>query len=755
MPPLPSQSLDAALQSPSATIGSRYETSSRLTKSVRRGVRFAVGMLVGVACLLYIAAFAQVRLSSFGVDTASGVPLQRLEFWMLLARCPQFLVQQWAGGDVSRIGGLDRLPVLLLAAVWLVCCYGVGRWAMRGLGLAAVGDHVTRSCLTLGVGLSLMSVWVSVLGVCGWLKGAWLLTLPACSLLAWWVEWRRRRGADPHPDGGGRLQASAAGISIPGWAFAASFPFAILMLLAAMLPSAGFDAKCYHLQAAKEFQQAGSISFSPHNVYANMPLGAEMHVLAGMLLWPGHDGWWHGALVGKLLLAVMSLLTAASVFGLTRQLGGSRPAASLAALLYLTTPWTHYVSVNGLIDGVVAMYLVLTFSAVLQASRAKACCWSYSFLIGLLAGSAVACKYPALLFIAAPALAAVVGIARFQRHEDMRSTVGLFCIALLGLLLACGVWLGKNTLATGNPVYPLAADVIPTGSWSEQQHHRFDRVHSPPVDPTGQSHGWRQLLRSTLHVGLQSNWQNPLLAPLALVALAFAPVGERRAAWMLAVLLLIYFLLWWSLTHRVDRFLLPALPLAAVLAGLGTMSFSQGAPRVALLVLLFFGFGVNGLTNASRAIGDNRLLLRYELARNDAPVASGGGYSRVHPAHRLLNQIVADNERLLLVGDSRPFDLNSATQYSTPFNTNPIERVLAGPDLAARRRMLNDLAVDYVYVAWADIDRERSAEGYGFTDMITRDAIREGLVKRDQLLIPVAWPLPDDFGQLFRVVGTR
>ena len=42
-----------------------------------------------------------------------------------------------------------------------------------------------------------------------------------------------------------------------------------------MLPPVDFDVREYHLQAPKEFFQPGRISFLPHNVYANMPLGAE------------------------------------------------------------------------------------------------------------------------------------------------------------------------------------------------------------------------------------------------------------------------------------------------------------------------------------------------------------------------------------------------------------------------------------------------------------------------------------------------
>ena len=65
----------------------------------------------------------------------------------------------------------------------------------------------------------------------------------------------------------------------------------------------------------------------------------------------------------------------------------------------------------------------------------------------------------------------------------------------------------------------------------------------------------------------RSDWQSPLyfaLAPLALLR-----PGSRRLAVALWGFAAYLFLTWWLLTHRLDRFWLPMLPVLAVLAGLG------------------------------------------------------------------------------------------------------------------------------------------------------------------------------------------
>ncbi len=70
------------------------------------------------------------------------------------------------------------------------------------------------------------------------------------------------------------------------------------------------------LQAPKEFYQAGRITFLPHNVYANMPLGTEMLSLLGMVV---AGDWWTGALVGKTLIACFAPLTALALLAAGRR----------------------------------------------------------------------------------------------------------------------------------------------------------------------------------------------------------------------------------------------------------------------------------------------------------------------------------------------------------------------------------------------------------------------------------------------------
>ena len=146
-----------------------------------------------------------------------------------------------------------------------------------------------------------------------------------------------------------------------GWSVTAcgsGLPFLLLILLGAMLPPWDFDVREYHLQVPKEWYQAGRIGFLPHNVYGNMPLGAEMHALLGMVWMPGERNWWWGALAGKTVIAGFAPLTALGLLAAGRRFV-TPGAGVVAALVYLSVPWVVHISQAGLIEGAVACYLFL------------------------------------------------------------------------------------------------------------------------------------------------------------------------------------------------------------------------------------------------------------------------------------------------------------------------------------------------------------------------------------------------------------
>src|SRR5206468_625790 len=136
------------------------------------------------------------------------------------------------------------------------------------------------------------------------------------------------------------------------------------------------------------------------------------------------------ALVGKTLIGLFAPLTALALLAAGRRF--VTPAAGIvAALVYLSTPWIALVSTQGLVEGGFAFYLFLALYGVLLWREKKSASDPSTpilALAGFLAGAAVSCKYPAVLFCVLP-LTMWIGyttIASRNKTAEVVKPVGVF-----------------------------------------------------------------------------------------------------------------------------------------------------------------------------------------------------------------------------------------------------------------------------------------------------------------------------------------
>ncbi len=225
-------------------------------------------------------------------------------------------------------------------------------------------------------------------------------------------------------------------------------------------------------------------------MYGNMPLGAETLAALTMALWPGKLGWWWGALAGKLVMAGFALLGAVLLAAAGRRFA-SPQAGIVAALIYLSTPWIVLVSVNGLNEGVIAYYLLAAAYATklwLDAQRTDpAVARGYLWLAGWMAGSAVACKYTSVVFVVLPLLV-LIAVASRRERAGYRAVLAF----TLAVTCACGLWLAKSWVQTGNPVYPLLAHVLDGRTRTPEKDAQFRQAHRVPVDTEGRRYSPQQ-----------------------------------------------------------------------------------------------------------------------------------------------------------------------------------------------------------------------------------------------------------------------
>src|SRR5262249_39768349 len=148
------------------------------------------------------------------------------------------------------------------------------------------------------------------------------------------------------------------------------------------------------------------------------PFGVEMLHLLGMEVL---DDWWWGALVGQLLVAGFAPASAAFLALTAGRLGSPR-AAWFAAMIYLTTPWIYRLARPPYVEGPACAYHAALIwalgrswtcpSSSPQDRRLHVRLWG---VVGLLAGGAMACKYPALVSAVLPFGVLALGASVRQR----------------------------------------------------------------------------------------------------------------------------------------------------------------------------------------------------------------------------------------------------------------------------------------------------------------------------------------------------
>ena len=693
---------------------------------------------------------------------ADGFRRKALDF----VAAPDQLFVLWCGGEKGRFSLLDRWPLAILSAIVLTSAWLAGRLALRLLGVTAVLDRLERAVFALGVGLNLLSLYALTVGLAGGLQLRWLFVLPLAALVAANVaiEWLQQR-ADANSPPAVERNSDLDDRRWLGWLVPA-VPWAAVIVLAGMLPPVAYDVREYHLQAPKEWFQNGRIDFLPHNIYANMPLGSELTSLWAMALVGGRDGWWWGAVAGKTVMACYSLVTAAALVAFGRRIH-SLAAGVIAAATFLSTPWVVWLSSAGYNEGPVAMYALLSIFAVWLAAQAKGdkTADRLAVLAGFCAGSAVACKYPPLLFLVVPLAIWVGGIgwlagriwrrvasagdetppdAEFPWRKTATATVIFIAAAAVG----CGLWFGKNLALTGNPTYPLLYRLFDGRTRTPEKDRQWTRVHAPQPDQQGRRFSLSELEEKATWLAWKAPWNSVTIVPLALAAW-LAPQSRRLVAALMLWMLFVFFA-WWLLTHRLDRFLILLLPAGALLAGIGAMALPHLAWRIATLALVTWGLVMQFPVATIPA--DNRYFAPLEALRRDDPTLNYGG-DAVHPAHLWLNAHRDTVQRVLLVGDAEPFDLEVPTTYNTCFDDCQFARLFQGRTREECLAALRAEGITHVFFHWTHLARYRSPGNYGYTsDYVTPELIHDELVGQQHLLKKIELGLKSwEGGELYEV----
>lgn len=241
-----------------------------------------------------------------------------------------------------------------------------------------------------------------------------------------------------------------------------------LALLSALQPEIAFDAKVFHLAAAKRYVEHGgfynlgvaeglpSLDFPQYQEY----IYTACYQLFGMA----------GA---KMISWSMLLVTVVAIIGLGTEFFGSTLVGIFAAVLFAGTPIVSWSAGTANTDlGQVPFFLLSLYGILRWKNGTERPSWV--LFSGIFSGFALGIK--PFAFLSCAVLAGVIG-AVFLRsrpwspsaRRDLPAKVALtFCYFGVGVLIGVAPSLMRTGLLTGDPIFPIAAGFFHTALWSPE-----------------------------------------------------------------------------------------------------------------------------------------------------------------------------------------------------------------------------------------------------------------------------------------------
>jgi len=682
---------------------------------------------------------------------------------------------------LTILGGTSVWLVLatdgLLAVALLIAAAGWGSWPSQWLARQR-RPLAQQLCLAVALGLGILSLTSLTLGVIGQLNRttAWALVAAGGVLLLWHLA-RSRPGAPEATN----AEPAAQQPLLRGLGLALlAVPLTVALLGATLPPrvlwageNRAYDVLEYHLQAPREYFEAGRVHFLPHNVYASFPQQMEMLYLLLMHL----AGSPHAAGIPAQMLHVMCALLTVLALAAWTPPGRARWLAVLAAG---SVPWLAYLGCLAYVECGVTFFAAVAAGLLAESTDAGVPGEGRTaFAAGLCAGLAGGCKYTAVAMVAV-----ALGLAWLVAQRAKLSTrIRRLACYMFGVTLTFAPWAVRNTAWTGNPVYPFVYRWFGGIAWSAEQDAQWHRGHRVPPEFSGFA-GRTRLLWSEFAA-------SPMFSPtLLLLAIGGALRQRSRQVRLHTAWVALIILTWATLTHMPGRFLMPAIVPLGYLAALmlyapsrfeGALSeprspvrgrpathvagserarrrlvdsdsaqpvgHDKPAPqqtRVAAWHAVVVAVALGGVV-----LSDAHLVrLFHQEVRTwadvGAPLNALIGNPELLVAAEPINRAIPPGGRVWLVGEARAFYLTPHVHYTVVFSRDPwlqyAER--AEPrDCVAWLRTRN---VTHVVFSWAEIRRLQRT--YGFPEFVTPDWVRRlesaGL-RRAMLADDVALPEVD------------
>lgn len=434
---------------------------------------------------------------------------------------------------------LSSLAHVALAAATAASWIGAGSLLLAPLGSS--GDRALDTLNRLGAGAVAFTLATFAAGWLGLLYAAVYIPLfavttavgaTALARLLRGVEW-------PRPRSWSRWEQALAALLVL---------YALTALVVTCAPISSADALYYHAAAPELYEQRHRIVETSWSWHSYQPFATEMLVLDGFLLWDSIQGAFAPLLLG--------LGSAGAVAVVAHRLAG-RAVALLATTVYVAQPFALWLLTSTFVEPAAALAVALAVANLVWFARTRR--EGALVLAGLFVGALAGVKYVA---VGAAAVVAVFAALSVGRAVTLRRALA-FALPALAVALP---WYVKNAILTGDPAYPLLRG-WPNDEARAAAQDSFDNYgygHSP-LDLV--------LLPFRLLADAEPFDRAEFISPLFLLFAPLALLAGRGRRWIaLALAGVATYLVVWFLGVQDSRYLLLAMPVLAVLAGLGIVA---------------------------------------------------------------------------------------------------------------------------------------------------------------------------------------
>lgn len=487
------------------------------------------------------------------------------------------LAVETLGGGYARAGwGAGLLTALwhhvlrcALAAFFFLSAWSIGDLLLHRTAIRRGARHRSPLFFTIVIGLAILAGALFYLAVLGlWKPSAFrVFFLVQCALIAW-------RGA---------LALTTRARSGTGVRFLAGWPecwvgagllalYLIPSLLTALAPPhGGWDDQVYHLALPTLYLRAEGFAPMPENFFAQQPGATELLYAWGLAL--GDD------VVAVLLHFGLGLLACLGLWEFSRRLG-LRRAACLAPFLFVCHymvgeefGWAYH-------DVAMAAYLLAAAWGLLAWMRGHSGRWGWA-AAGLAAGMVCGSKYTGAGYILGLVVwgGGVYALRRRRRLSTLKplpaamQLVGFAAISFLALFS----WMTKNWIFTGNPFWPMMANIWGGDAWRPVLTQRLVAWQLHAYGPGRGVLDWVLLPVRVFFLGDYSGerFAGPLAGlPLVAALAGWVLLPRHRAMIGFSLSAFAICFAFWASGSQQSRFLIPALPLLAL----------AGAPAAARVV---------------------------------------------------------------------------------------------------------------------------------------------------------------------------